>query len=421
MNIYLTAAYSLIQFTNLSRMVIFFIFSSLLFILIVIISAKKLYFDNSPADKDINGYVKELEGQLNEVTSDYNNKQISKDEFNATKFEINKRLLKEIRAGKNGPDTEEKAPDIFSNIFLYFLIPLLILGTSTIYLKLGYYGFEDQPQKTRELKEETYFAKRLNQQQAELLLEKVIDRNSLPPKNIENEQLKTLVDRLEIILKDRPKDFKGYSLLVDNAARLGDYKTSYEAQKQIVENINSTVSADDYGKLAELMISATNGYVSIEAEENIKKSLHVNPSDQRARYYYGLLKLQKNKFEEGYTIWKNLMKEDLKGTPWGQLIKQDLTRLEQLLEEKEKSYQKPLKETVNTETMEMINEMVSNLSRKLEIAGGTSEDWIKLVRSYLVLGKKDQALETLKKAIGHFYDQPDVIKKLQEFEILTRE
>ena len=29
--------------------------------------------------------------------------------------------------------------------------------------------------------------------------------------------------------------------------------------------------------------------------------------------------------------------------------------------------------------------------------------------------------KTLKKAIGHFYDQPDVIKKLQEFEILTRE
>lgn len=400
-------------------MVIFFIFSSLLFILIVIISAKKLYFHNSPADKDINGYVRELEGQLNEVTSDYNKKQISEEEFEATKFEINKRLLKEIRAGKNGPDTEEKAPDIFSNIFLYFSIPLLILGTSTIYLKLGHYGFEDQPQKTRELKEETYFVKRLNQQQAELLLENVIDRNSLPSKNIENEQLKTLVGRLEIILKDRPKDFKGYSLLVDNAARLGDYKTSYEAQKQIVENINSTVSADDYGKLAELMISATNGYVSIEAEDNIKKSLHVNPSNQRARYYYGLLKLQKNKFEEGYTIWKNLMKEDLKGTPWGQLIKQDLTRLEQLL--KEKSDQKPLKETVNTETMEMINEMVSNLSQKLEIDGGTSEDWLKLVRSYVVLGKKEQALETLKKAIGHFYDQPDVIKKLQEFEVLTRE
>ena len=94
------------------------------------------------------------------------------------------------------------------------------------------------------------------------------------------------------------------------------------------------------------------------------------------------------------------MKEDLKGTPWGQLIKQDLTRLEQLL--KEKSDQKPLKETVNTETMEMINEMVSNLSQRLEIDGGTFEDWIKLVRSYVVLGKKEQAMETKKKAIGHF-------------------
>ena len=44
-----------------------------------------------------------------------------------------------------------------------------------------------------------------------------------------------------------------------------------------------------------------------------------------------VFKLQKNKLEEGYKIWKNLLKEETEGSPWSQLIKQDIVRLENLI------------------------------------------------------------------------------------------
>jgi len=401
-------------------MATFFIFFILILVFIIITSTRKLYTSSEITGENENEFVKDLESQLSEVTNEFKNKQINEEEHKAAKFEINKRILKEIRTEKNRKKAG-KAPLIFSNIFLLLGIPFLILLTSTIYIKIGHYGFKDQPQKKRYIKNDISFVNRLNQQQAELLIEQTFNQDSTSQIKTEPQQLKVLVDRLKIILKDRPKDLKGYNLLVDNTAKLGDYKTSYQGQNHIIENIKPKVSAEDYSKLAELMISATNGYVSIEAEDNIKKSLHLDSSNHRSRYYYGLLKIQKKKFLEGYNIWKDILAEGIENSPWNQLIKQDIKKLEKMIngtfpeEPKE-----PWQINVNEETMGIINEMVLTLSKRLKTEGGTYEEWIKLIRSYLVLGKKDKANEAIQKAIHYFIDQPDILKKFRDLELKTR-
>ncbi len=391
----------------------FFIFITLIFAFIILIIARKLHFSKDTAVGSRNKYVDELKDQLDEIINESKNNPIDEEELNAARLEIDKRILKEIRYEKNKIRKTEKAPAIFSNIFLYLGLPFLIISTSLIYLKIGYYGFEDHPQKTRNLNKEAFFASQLNQQQAELLLSQTLNNESVTQQNNENQQLKILVDRLEIILGDRPKDLKGYNLLVDNAAKLGDYKTSYQSQMHVIETIKPTITAEDYGKLAELMIGATNGYVSVEAEENIKKSLHIDRSNQKSRYYYGLLKLQNNKLTEGYTIWKELLGEGPEDAPWNQLIRQDIQRIEEMLSETTKGPKNHLGEDMNQDAVAMINEMVFTLSERLKTEGGTYEEWLKLVRSYRVLGKDEQAFEILKKAKRYFKDQPDVLKKLQ--------
>ena len=61
---------------------------------------------------------------------------------------------------------------------------------------------------------------RLNQINAENLIENK-DINFQ-----KNDQLIELVNKLKEILKNRPNDLKGYNLLVENSARLGDFKTA---------------------------------------------------------------------------------------------------------------------------------------------------------------------------------------------------
>ena len=382
----------------------------------ILITFRKLYFNSDPKQIGKTEYIKELEAQLNEVDREFRRNHIDEDEVKITKLEINKRILREIRANKDKVEKAFHSPK-FSDYFLIFTIfPLLAVVSLVFYLKVGNYGYEDQPQKFRELKNDTGIVTRLNQQQAELLLLRPQSNGSAERllKN-ENQQLKNLVDRLEIILVDRPMDLKGYNLFVDNSAKIGDYSKAHLAQKHIIEKIKQTVTADDYGKLAELMIGATNGYVSIEAEENIKKSLHVRPSDQRSRYYLGLLELQKNNLEKGYTIWKDILKSSDTESPYVNLINQDIKRLEQILDGKDQT-QESLSESVDNETLDMINNMVSTLRSRLETDGGPYEDWLRLIRSYLVLDKQEKAYESLEKAMKYFSKRPDILDKLQVIE-----
>jgi cytochrome c-type biogenesis protein CcmH len=176
--------------------------------------------------------------------------------------------------------------------------------------------------------------------------------------------------------------------------------------EHIIQNINPTVSASDYSKLSELMIAATDGYISIEAENNLVKSLHLDGTDKRARYYYGLLKLQKNKLEEGYKIWKNLLKEETEESPWSQLIKQDIVRLENLIKT-----QKNIEMTEDEK--DMIYDMVSNLNERIKSEGGTFDEWFKLIRSYLVLGENELALERFTEAKDIFQNSANLIVRLE--------
>ena len=277
---------------------------------------------------------------------------------------------------------------------------LILLVTGLIYLKIGNYKVKDKPFSDINLISENLNQTRLNQINAENLIE---EKGTTFPKN---NQLRELVIQLKEILKNRPNDLKGYNLLVENSARLGDFKTAYYAMEHIIKNINPTVNASDYSKLSELMIAATDGYISIEAENNLVKSLHLDGSNKRARYYYGLLKLQKNKLEEGYKIWKNLLKEETEESPWSQLIKQDIVRLENLIKT-----QKNIE--ITEDEKDMIYNMVSNLNERIESEGGTFEEWFKLIRSYLVLGEKELALERFTKAKDIFKNSADLILRLE--------
>ena len=394
-------------------MLLFFIFIVSIFIFTILITLRKLYFNSNPKQNEKSQYIKELEAQLNDVDREFRRNHIDEDELKITKLEINKRILREIRANKDKVENAFNSPRFFDYILILAIFPLIAAASLIFYLKVGYYGYEDQPQKFRELKNATGVVTRLNQQQAELLL--LTPQSNESPESLlknENQQLKTLVDRLEIILVDRPMDLQGYNLFVDNSAKIGDYSKAHLAQKHIIEKIKQTVTADDYGKLAELMIGATNGYVSIEAEENIKKSLHLRPSDQRSRYYLGLLELQKNNLEKGYTIWTEVLKSSDTESPYVNLINQDIKRLEQILDGKEQT-QESLRESVDNETLDMINNMVSSLQSRLETEGGPYEDWLRLIRSYLVLDQQEKAFESLEKAVTYFSTRPDILDKLE--------
>ena len=63
----------------------------------------------------------------------------------------------------------------------------------------------------------------------------------------------------------------------------------------------------------------------------------------------------------------------------------------------------------------MINTMVAGLDEKLRQNPRDPEGWMRLVRSYVVLGKADQAREALGRAIAVFGAGSDEAKKFTAF------
>ena len=281
-------------------MLFFYLFIILISIILIFIVSKNIFLIKENIIGEKNPLLKELKSQLNNLVLEFEKNEIDQSEYMSTKFEIEKRILKELNYDEEKKLYKSTSSILFNKIFFFMSFILILLVTGLIYLKIGNYKVKDKPFSDINLISENLNQTRLNQINAENLIE---EKGTTFPKN---NQLRELVIQLKEILKNRPNDLKGYNLLVENSARLGDFKTAYYAMEHIIQNINPTVNASDYSKLSELMIAATDGYISIEAENNLVKSLHLDGSNKRARYYYGLLKLQKNKLEEGYKIWKNL-------------------------------------------------------------------------------------------------------------------
>ena len=57
--------------------------------------------------------------------------------------------------------------------------------------------------------------------------------------------------------------------------------------------------------------------------------------------------------------------------------------------------------------------MVSNLNDRIENEGGSFNDWFKLIRSYLVLGENELAIERFNKANDIFKEDNKLIRQLE--------
>ena len=75
-----------------------------------------------------------------------------------------------------------------------------------------------------------------------------------------------------------------------------------------------------------------------------------------------------------------------------------------------------MNELEQSEQAEMINQMVASLAQRLEENPDDQIGWERLIRSYIVLGRKSDTLEAIKKAKEQFPESTEFLSKLDEIE-----
>jgi len=351
--------------------------------------------------------------QLAEVARDAARGVIAPDEAERLRIEISRRLLEAHKPGTTA--RPGRGPGLGLTLVL---VAALLGGAVWVYAGwLGAPGYPDMPLSARIAAAESARATRKGQAEMEAA------QPALPAPPAADAEFMALMDKLRAAVTARPDDVRGLDLLAQNEARLGRYPAAWAAQAALIKAKGEAATAEDYAVQAEMMIYATGGYVSPEAEAALKEALIRDRMNGSARFYSGLMLLQNGRPDLAFPIWQALLETTPPDAPWVAPIRQDIEQVAQLAGVR---YQLPdglkgpdaaaMQAAAGMEAGDrqaMIAGMVEQLNERLAAEGGSVEEWARLITSLGVLGQTDRARAIYAEAQGKFAGRADDLAALR--------
>jgi cytochrome c-type biogenesis protein CcmH len=337
--------------------------------------------------------------QLREVDRDLARGVITPADAERLRTEVARRVLEADRALGDGNGPEDTAAPPLPTLVMAGLVAAVMLGGVWTYFRLGAPGYPDLPIAERLAMSDQLYRTRPPQAAAEAAA-----AARAPAPAPADPTFTALMDKLRSALKDRPDDLEGHRLLARNESGLGNYAAAMAAQRQVIAILGNSVSADDHAMLAEIMILGAGGYVSPEAEAEIKRALQLDPLNGTASYYAGLMFAQVGRPDRTFALWAALLERSQPGDPWVAPLRAQLMQVAS--EAGEDNYVLPgteaapgpdadalaaAAEMTPEERQEMVRGMVARLSERLATQGGSAEEWARLITAYGVLGETDRA------------------------------
>ncbi len=234
--------------------------------------------------------------QLAEVARDLERGVLSEEEAERTRTEVARRLLAADKAGAGASTT---GPARIGRVLAVVVVLGVGLGALALYASLGVPGYPDLPLTERLAAADEMRANRPSQLEGEEAAAQ------LPKPDVgATEDYITMVDQLRAIVMTRPDDQQGWELLARHEASLANYAAAARAQSHLIELRGPSASVEDLVNLADMMVAATAGEVSPEAETVLREILRRDPENLAARYYLGLLYAQTDRPDVAFRLWR---------------------------------------------------------------------------------------------------------------------
>jgi cytochrome c-type biogenesis protein CcmH len=139
-------------------------------------------------------------------------------------------------------------------------------------------------------------------------------------------------------------------------------------------------------------VLAANGVVTAEAKAAFEKAVALDGSDVQARYFLGLAAEQDGNRARAAEIWRALIAAAPPDAPWRDFIQRALARVGTAAPAGPTEEQVAASSDLSPDQRStMIRGMVARLAGRLQNDGSDVEGWMRLVRSYMVLGEPDKA------------------------------
>ncbi len=341
--------------------------------------------------------------QLGEIEADRARGLIGDSEAEAARLEIARRLLQadsKEHAGAAGQP--EAKPPRAATAAVAILVPVVALG---LYLLYGSPRLPDQPLEAR--------------------LE--------DPANSQN--LGALVARVEARLREHPEEGEGWDVIAPVYLGAQRYQDAADAYGEAIRLLGP--SAKRLSGQGQALVLANNGVVSEEARGILTRALELDQTLIEPRILLAIAKEQDGDFAGAIADWRALLDKAPADAPWRQMVEQRVAGDEAHLAGKPAAGQ-PISgapvaagaapggggpsaadvaaaETMNpADRQAMIETMVQRLAARLDQDGSDLGGWLKLVRAYSVLDRKDDALKALARARSQFSGNAEALQQLDQ-------
>jgi cytochrome c-type biogenesis protein CcmH len=247
----------------------------------------------------------------------------------------------------------------------------------------------------------------------------------------ERQTIAQMVAQVESHLAKNPTEGRGWEVVAPIYLRMGRFEDAVKARRQAL--VLNGATADRYAGLGEALTAAANGVVTAEALAAFKQAVALDADDVKARFFLGLAAEQDGRVDEAVAAWRALIERAPPDAPWAEFVLAELKRVggagapggapssapnsapsgapssgpseEQVAAAKELP---PEQQTA------MIKGMVERLAERLGKDGSDIEGWLRLVRSYMVLGEREQALAAAGEARRALANEPDKLRRIDE-------
>ena len=205
----------------------------------------------------------------------------------------------------------------------------------------------------------------------------------------------------------QPDDIASWLQLALAAARTGNSRVEIDALQNALSL--SGDAADIKAMIAEALSRAADGQVTIPARQLINEILQVEPNEPRALFLWGLAAYQDEAYQLAIDRWAYLHQLSAPNAPWRKRLEDSIRQaaddgglpVPDLPEKAQASTSQDEADSSQmsaAEQQEMIEGMVAGLAARLEDSPDDRDAWLRLARSYQVLGRLDAQIHALFKA-----------------------
>jgi cytochrome c-type biogenesis protein CcmH len=336
--------------------------------------------------------------QLNEIGRDQIAGLICNAEAETAKVEISRRLIAAAdtaEAGKRGIRNTAKSktsPLWRRRSAVIFVIVLLPVGTILFYLTLGSPQLLEMP-----------LATRVQAQSA-------------------NSSIEGMIAEVEDYVTRNPNDGRAWEVLAPVYVRVGRFDDAAKAWRNTI-SLNGD-SASREADLGEALVAAGNGVVTTDAKAAFDRALAFDPNDVMARFYNGMAADQNGRRADAETIWRELLANAPPGAPWIEIVQHAMarnapkawtaSRMRTQMAGPTAADIAAAAKLAPDQQDEMIRGMVARLAARLTKDSSDAEGWVRLVRSYRVLGQSDKADAAIANARRALANDPDKLRRFSE-------